>query len=271
MMEDAATMRELLRVAVVLPLGVIGIMVAAWAAGHLMKRRASSHVSTLVRKFILYAGAVVLLLTVLSELGFNLTGLVATAGIATVAIGFAAQTSLSNLISGLFLIGEKPFQIGDLVRIGTTTGTVESIDLLSVKLRTFDNLFVRIPNEEMIKRECTNITRYPIRRMDIDLRVGLREDPRRIMRILKELAAANPLVLEDPAPLIVFQNFGESALEFRFGLWFERSQFLALRNSVMTEIHERFAAEGIEIPVPYRRILQDAGPATPAGGVEGRP
>ena len=76
---------------------------------------------------------------------------------------FASQTSVSNIISGIFLISEQPFQVGDLIKVGETKGVVLSIDLLSIKLRTFDNQLVRIPNENLIKNELSNITRFPIR------------------------------------------------------------------------------------------------------------
>lgn len=240
-----------LRVTLFTLAGLVLLYVISFAAGRMLASRQSPHFSQLMRKFIFYVGSAVILITVLIELGFDLTGLLATAGVATLAIGFAAQTSLSNLISGLFLIGEKPFKIGDLVRVNDTTGFVESIDLLSIKIRTFENLFVRIPNETMIKDPVTNLTRYPIRRMDMTIGVAYKEDVGKVFDILKELARDNPYALDDPEPLILFNNFGDSALEFRYGLWFERSNFLKLRNSIMKEIKERFDREGIEIPFPH--------------------
>ena len=242
---------RLLRVTLFTVLGLALMYVISFAAGRMFASRQSPHFSQLMRKFIFYVGSAVILISVLIELGFDLTGLLATAGVATLAIGFAAQTSLSNLISGLFLIGEKPFKIGDLVRVNETTGFVESIDLLSIKIRTFENLFVRIPNESMIKNPVTNLTRYPIRRMDMNIGVAYKEDVGKVFGILQELARENPYALDDPEPLILFNTFGESALEFRYGLWFERSNFLKLRNSIMREIKERFDAEGIEIPFPH--------------------
>lgn len=242
---------RLLRVTLFTVLGLVLMYVISFAAGRMFASRQSPHFSQLMRKFIFYVGSAVILISVLIELGFDLTGLLATAGVATLAIGFAAQTSLSNLISGLFLIGEKPFKIGDLVRVNETTGFVESIDLLSIKIRTFENLFVRIPNESMIKNPVTNLTRYPIRRMDMNIGVAYKEDVGKVFGILQELARENPYALDDPEPLILFNTFGESALEFRYGLWFERSNFLKLRNSIMREIKERFDAEGIEIPFPH--------------------
>lgn len=251
-----------LRIAFFVLFGLIALNVLAYAAARLPSSRQSPHIAQILRKLILYGGALLIFITVLLEMGFDLTGVLATAGVATVAIGFAAQTSLSNLISGLFLIGEKPFQIGDLVRVGGTFGVVDSIDLLSIKIRTLDNLFVRIPNESMLKEPVTTITRYPVRRMDLEIGVAYKEDVRRVMEVLRELAASNPYALDDPEPLILFDRFGDSALQFRFGVWFEKSNYLALRNSLLTELKERFDEEGIEIPFPHVTLY--SGSATEA-------
>lgn len=255
---DTPEMLKWIRLGAFVLVGLFLVYVLSITAGRIVRSRHSVHYGQLVRKLIFYIGATVILLSIMMDLGLDLTGLLATAGVATLAIGFAAQTSLSNLISGLFLIGEKPFKIGDLIRVEGTLGVVESIDLLSIKIRTLDNLFVRFPNETMIKSPVTTVTRYPVRRMDLDISVAYKEDVRNILEILKELARENAYALEEPEPLILFNSFGESALEFKFGLWFEKSNYLKLRNSILSEIKERFDKEGIEIPYPQLTISGSA-------------
>jgi len=208
----------------------------------------------LVRKGIFYSGSIFVVLAILYQLGCKLTALLGAAGIAGIAIGFASQTSVSNIISGLFLISEKPFAVGELIKVGDTMGTVLSIDLLSVKLRTFDNQLVRIPNETLIKNQVNNITRFPIRRLDIELGVAYKEDITKVRNVLSDIAANNPYCLDEPEPLIVFKNFGDSALEFLFAIWCVKTDFLKLRNTIMQKIKERFDAEGIEIPFPHRTL-----------------
>jgi small-conductance mechanosensitive channel len=208
----------------------------------------------LIYKVIWYGGLSILIITVMRELNFKLTALVGAAGIASVAIGFAAQTSLSNLISGLFLLAEKPFQIGDVLRVGTTVGTVTSIDMLSCKLRTFDNKFVRIPNEHLVKSEFTNNSRYAIRRYDINIGVAYKEDLARVMNVLKDVADKNPLCLDEPEPLVAFTGYGDSSLNLLLGVWFARENYVAIRNSINHEIKTRFDQEGIEIPFPHRTL-----------------
>ncbi len=216
-----------------------------------LSRKITPQVSMLVRKGIFYSGCIFVVVTILQQFGFKLSVLLGAAGVAGIAIGFASQTSVSNIISGIFLISEKPFLIGDMIKVGETTGTVLSIDLLSVKLRTFDNQYVRLPNETLIKNQVNNITHFPIRRLDINLGVAYKEDIARVERILKDIAARNVWCLDEPEPLVIFTNFGNSALELLFAVWCEKTEFLKLRKSIMLEIKNRFDAEGIEIPFPH--------------------
>jgi small-conductance mechanosensitive channel len=245
----------------ILCVGLAIVFLLSHLSTRLLRQRFSPHHLLLAQKSILYVGIVLVVCTVLIHLQVNLTAVLGAAGIVTVAIGFAAQTSLSNLISGLFLLGERPFEVGDLIVVGNTRGVVLSIDLLSVKLRTLDNLFVRMPNETLIKAEVTTVTRFPIRRMDINIGVAYKENVEKVMRLLREVADANPNSLNEPEPLVLFKDFGASSLDFLVGIWFEKSKFLDLKNSIMREIKERFDAEGIEIAFPHLTVY--AGTDTP--------
>ena len=202
-------------------------------------------------KLIWYTGIFVVAFSVLSELGFKLTHLLGAAGIVGIAVGFASQTSVSNIISGFFLIAEKPFEVGDVITVQGITGMVLSIDTLSIKIRTFDNKFVRIPNETIIKNELTNITRFPIRRVDLNVGVAYKEDIGRVREILLNVAKLNPLCLMEPEPLVIFNGFGDSSLDFMFVVWAEKPDWLLLRNSIAEDVKKRFDAEAIEIPFPH--------------------
>jgi small-conductance mechanosensitive channel len=209
----------------------------------------------MIKKAIRYLGYVIAATTLLKAFGVDLSALLGAAGIAGIAIGFAAQTSISNLISGLFLISEKPFQIGDSIQVGDITGIVMSVDLLSVKLQTFDNRFVRIPNETIIKTNVINISRFPIRRLDVWVSVSYASDLEKVNDMLQDIAAKNIHVLDNPAPLILIDRMDPSGISILFGLWFEASKLLDLKNSIIVDIHKRFAAEGVEIPLPKMDVL----------------
>ncbi len=242
----------IVRILLILAIGLPVLKLLSILLARLVKKHFTAQNSMLAGKFLFYSGFVIILVMVLQELGFSLGALLGAAGIAGLALGFASQTSLSNLISGLFLISEKPFQIDDIIRVGDTVGIVLSIDLLSVKLRRFDNTFVRIPNESLVKSELTNITRFPIRRFDLNLSVAFKEDIKQVIKILKDVAAGNCYVLDEPSPLIAFTGFGDSGLEIFFGVWFAKTDFMQLRETLLPAIKERLDAEAIEIPFPHR-------------------
>lgn len=216
-----------------------------------VKRRFSEIAARLSRRIFFYAGFLMMVVSILNQLGYTLGALLGAAGIVGMAVGFASQTSLSNIISGVFLVTEKAFTVGHVLDVEGTLGVVISIDLLSVKLRTFDNRLVRIPNEHMIKAKVTNITRYPIRRVDVEIGAAYHEDPRKVMAVLEQVADKNLLVLDEPRPLIIFKNFGASSLDFLLGVWIVSTDYLAVKNSMMLEVKEAFDREGIEIPFPH--------------------
>jgi len=172
-----------------------------------LQPRLSTHQLMLLNRLSFYLIFVLFLITALQTMGFNLGIIMGAAGIFTVAIGFASQTSASNLISGLFLILEKPFELEDLIQIKNTKGYVISIDLLSVKLKTLDNVFVRIPNETLIKSEIINFTRFSTRRFDMKVRVAYKNDLEKVEKTLFELAEKNNFCLKDPAPTFLGFSF----------------------------------------------------------------
>lgn len=203
-------------------------------------------------KLVYYLGFVFVAILALNQMGLELGAVLGAAGVAGIAIGFAAQTSLSNIISGFFLIAERPFKVGDVIEVGGTTGTVDSIGLISLTLRTFDNRSVRIPNESLVKDKVTNITRHPIRRFNLEIGVAYHEDIDRILSLLGEIAFENEFCLDEPSPLLRFSGFGDSSLNFFVGAWCVQADYLALSNSLPRDLKERFDREGVEIPFPHR-------------------
>jgi small-conductance mechanosensitive channel len=219
-----------------------------------IKKTMPEQKAQLVKKAIQYTGWVIAIVSVLESMGVNLSALLGAAGIAGIAIGLAAQTSVSNLISGIFLISEKSFQIGDVIQVGDISGIIMSIDLLSIKLQTFDNRFVRIPNESIIKSNVINNTRFPIRRLDVWVSVSYNSDLKKVTETLKDIASKNLNALNNPEPLIYIDKFDISGVSILFGVWFEQSKLVDLRNSIIMDIQRRFAEEGIEIPYPKRDV-----------------
>lgn len=215
--------------------------------------------SELLRKMIVYTGATVLFVMVLNAAGVSVGALLGAAGVLGIAVGIASQASLSNIISGLFLVSERFFEIGDVVKIGEHTGSVQSIDLLSIKLRTFDNLLIRIPNQQLIEKDFLNVTRFAIRRMDINVTVSPQYDVERVLEALRSIADGVPQVLDEPEPLCIASEFGENGLNVRLGVWFERSNYVVVRNAVFARMQQVFKERGI--PIRTRTVTIDGNAA----------
>ena len=239
----------LARIAILLLVSLLLVKLVAFFTAQLFKKRFSQQSLMILKKAITYSGVTIIWMIVLAQLGLNLAALLGAAGIAGIAVGFAAQTSVSNVISGMFLISEKSFAVGDVIRVGSFTGVVLTIDLLSVKIRTFDNQYIRLPNETLIKTEVTNVTRFPIRRLNVDFVVRYGTDLTRLKEVLHEVARSNTNCLDEPEPLFVINAFGRYGIEMLFGVWFVKEDLLLVRNSIMQGIHSALNEVGIEFAV----------------------
>jgi small-conductance mechanosensitive channel len=235
---------------VVLGIGLLLARLGGAAVGRLVARRGTAQQSLIARRTVFYGTLGLAVAGALRQLGVDLSVLLGAAGVLTVARGVASQTSASNLISGLFLIAERPFVVGDVIRIAGTTGEVVTIDLLSVKLRTLDNLSVRIPNETLLKSEITNYTRYPIRRLDLKVTVGFRQDLGRVRQLFESIAASQPLCFDEPRPQFSVRGFTDAGIELQLSVWAQRDNVVEVSNDVQVAIQEAFAREGVELPAP---------------------
>jgi len=249
-----------LRLLAILVFGLILVKLAVGIVRKFSRSRLSPRTFEIVIKFVRYAGFFLVAVNVAKAAGLDLSALLGAAGIAGIAIGFAAQTSVSNLISGIFLLTEKAYAVGDVLDVGGgIVGIVDSIDMLSVKLRTFDNRLVRIPNETLVKSNIINITRYPIRRLNINISITYNDDIEKARRVLLETAEANPWVLRSPAPFFIVEGFGASGIDLFLGVWFPKDNFVDTKNSMLLDIKKRFDEEKIEFAFQTLTVYQKRG------------
>jgi len=241
----------LIRAGAIFFLGLPFFLILKRSVAKYVSKHYATHYGMLAGKITFYSGIALILILVLQQLGFSLAPLLGAAGILGVALGFASQTSVSNIISGLFVIAEQPFKVDDIITIEATTGIVISIDVLSVKIRTFDNRFVRIPNESIIKQQLTNLTRFPIRRFNANISVAYKEDIGKVRDILMDVAEKNEYCLSEPEPLIILDKYGASSIDLLFLVWAETQYYIQLKTSIYEEVKDRFDKEGIEIPFPH--------------------
>ncbi len=220
----------------------------------LIVKKISPHLTMIVRGTTFYIILLLFIISAVQQLGFKISTLLGATGILTVALGIASQTSMSNLVSGIFIIGEKPFALGDLIKINDIQGEVFSIDFLSVKIRASDNTIIRIPNETLIKSAIINLSYFPMRRIDLVIGVAYKEDIDHVRHVFLRLADANPLSLKDPKPFIAILDFGESAINIQFSIWTAREHYNELKNRIQEQIKMAFEKQGIELPFPARTL-----------------
>jgi len=248
---NAENLERLIIALIIIVAGSLIIYSISYLVKKLLPKSMSKQRQMIIGRLINYSGYLILAFVVIAEMNIDLTPFFGAAGIIGIVIGVASQSSIGNIVSGFFLVSEKSFEIGDVIKIGDKSGVVYSIDLLSIKIKTFDNLLLRIPNQTVISSEVTNVTKFPIRRLDFNVSVAYKENLKKVKELLERVAKQNPLCLDEPEPLIVFKEFGSSSIDILLGVWFEKTNFLAVKNSVFQDIKSTFDAEGIEIPFPH--------------------
>lgn len=228
-----------------------------WLDGNVLARsKLDSGVRNSVKTGFGYVGIAIAALFGVSAAGIDLSSLALVAGALSLGIGFGLQNIVSNFVSGLILLVERPFKVGDWVVTGTTEGFVRRISVRATEIETFQHLSIIVPNSELINASVGNWThKNRLGRVEIAVGVGYDSDPRRVMEILLEIAQAQDKVLKNPEPVVAFQGFGESSLNFEIRVHLaDVLDGLNVRNNIRLAIFERFKEEGIEFPFPQRDL-----------------
>ena len=204
--------------------------------------------SLILIKFLRYVFYVIIVMYILSLFGVKLSAIWGAAGIAGVAIGFAAQTSVSNLISGLFVITEGAIKIGDTIIVDGITGVVDSINLISVTVHTLDNEMVRIPNSTIINTNLMNKSFHSKRRLTVTCPIAYGNDLQLALDTYLKAANDCETVLKEPAPAAWIDKFADSGIDVTVAVWFEPKDFLKTKSDLHIAITKEKALAGLETP-----------------------
>lgn len=210
--------------------------------------------SQVVLKLLKYIFYVILVLFVLDSIGINLKAIWGAAGIAGVAIGFAAQTSVSNLISGLFVLTEGSIHVGDTIIVDGITGVVDEVKLLSIRVHTFDNQMVRIPNSTIINNNLINNNFHSKRRITVTLDVTYDSDLQLALDTFRKAAESCTTVLSDPAPTSWVEGYNDTGIDITVAAWFNPADFLKTKSDLHIAILREMEAVGLDTPYPHMDI-----------------
>ena len=197
---------------------------------------------------------VMVYITALGMLGIQMTSFIAVLGAAGLAVGLALQGSLSNFAGGVLILFFKPFKVGDFIERGSESGTVERIDILHTVLRTPNNQLVVIPNGQLANSPITNYSAEETRRAVFPIGVSYDSDVKKAREVILNVLSSDERILNDPAPMVVLTNLGDSSLDLSARAWTKTENYWGFFWDNLEKIKEELDKEGIEMPFPQRDV-----------------
>lgn len=197
---------------------------------------------------------VIVLIAALDRLGVDTTSFIAVLGAAGLAVGLALKDSLQNFAAGIMMIIFRPFKLGDFIEAGGVSGVVEKINVFSTIMKTGDNREIIIPNGQIYAGAITNFSARDTRRIDMVFGIGYGDDMLKAKQIMEDILTSHELILDDPAPVIMLAELGDSSVNFNVRPWVKSSDYWPVRSDLLEKIKLAFDENNISIPYPQMDI-----------------
>ncbi len=232
-------------------IAIIGLLSIYFIRIYLKKKILKVYPDTLrinvIIRLLTYAMYFIIGTTVLHEFGINITALVGAAGVVGVAVGFASQTTISNMISGLFIMLTRPFDLNDLVSINHIDGRIKELSLFATTIRTLDNKIVRIPNEQIIKSNIINLSKEPFRGFQTTVDLDPESDINKAMQIIDELSQRLDYLLSEPKPSCAVLEITGTYSRLTFRVWAKQEMWRTTRRKFLADVKGAFEKNGIKL------------------------
>ncbi len=250
------SLSQIILFAAFLVIGIIIVKIIINIIARTFKRlKTPPLVTSLIISILRFIGYIVVVLSVLPIIGVDTStvglGLSAILGLI---LGFGLQDTWANMAAGVWLAVLKPFDKGDYVKIADYEGLVEAIGVMSTVLKTFENTVITIPNKNIWGTPIVNYTREPIRRITLNIGVAYGTDLDKAINTIMEIVKNNPKTLDDPEPVVVVAELGDSAVVLQLRVWVRKEDYGSTKVNLIKSIYEEFSKAGIEIPYPQLDI-----------------
>ena len=252
------TLASVLPAAVVLVVGMLAIRIIMKLVDKSMsKTKLEKAAVSLIRSLLRVVLWVLLGLMVASKLGIDVTGVVALASVASLALSLALQDALTNVIGGLLLLSNHPFHSGDYVEIGGQAGTVQTIDIAYTKLTTADNKTISIPNSAVLAGSIINYSTSGTRRIDIAIRTECDVSVETVKGCLLRAAQVEGILTEPAAPMAALRGFADGTMEFILQVWTPSEVYWQVNFAINENILQELDAAGVRMACPHLNVHVD--------------
>jgi small-conductance mechanosensitive channel len=250
--QGPVTPENLIQFAVILSFSILISKVLTIYLRRSIKDKVSKDVGETVLKILYYGSLIIVFVSILPLIGLDPSGLLIAGGVAGIVLGFASQNIVGNLVSGCFLMFERPIKIGDQVEINGTAGYVTDIRIISTIIRTYDGLLVRLPNQQVFTTNITNIVGHPVRRFEYTVGIRYNDDANVAIWLIKDLIDKEPFALLNPSPSVFVKDLGDSSVKIAVRIWAPVSEWFGIKTRLLWNIKKTLEENGIEIAFPQR-------------------